>query len=320
MLDKIVSRRTFVGISPFLASGLYSCIKDGNSSDEAIKPLKPVFAAWGGSSTQGVANTVSYPSHLQQIFPERKIENFGLPSQSSLQIAARQGGVPVTLSIDNDKFNGNNSIPVNSISIKLLSTQAHNLPISITGTVKGVKCKLLRIATGAFPKQVESYSLTPLTPSEAVIPKYSFFIPDDAINNRDSLQILWLGRNDLPDFVGVADVIENCIDYIKKPAQFLVIGILNSVFETGNNHIYKSILNLNSILASKYTENYIPATPPTNEEMNAIKYSPTNQDKIEIAANTFPASMRISDGYHLNTIGNLIIATRVAAKIKEKGW
>ncbi|ADB42364.1 hypothetical protein [Spirosoma linguale] len=318
MANYLLSRRSFLSSVALLSTVLEGCTNQSATPVGPSTPTKMRITAWGGSLTQGTGGT-SYPTQLAALFPDRTVNNYGLPGQLARQTAARQGGLPVTLTIQGNRFTGTAAIPVQEISTPLLSTVSHSLPLAATGTVKGVKCKLLRTATGVAPNQVESYTLAPTLISTDEIPPNSLFIPDDAKASRGDIQLLWFGRLDTPNFTGVDVLFEDCVKYITAPAQFLIIGILNAVDEVDNNINYKSIIKFNSMLSVKYGTNYIPSTPPTPEELQAINYTPTQQDLIEIKSNTFPHGMRF-DFIHLNTVGYSIFANRIAARIKEKGW
>lgn len=93
---------------PTLASGL-SLSSGGTSIDATAVPGIPssrrTIVAWGDSLTQG-AGASSGQNYLQQaaaaLPPGRVLLNHGIGGQDVVSIAARQGGMPILLSLDDD--------------------------------------------------------------------------------------------------------------------------------------------------------------------------------------------------------------------------
>lgn len=321
-MSNMLRRRHFIQQLGFLAAGmavigLDSCKKGEEPSTNPDSEIPDTITCWGDSLTAGAGGT-PYPSVVEKVIG-KKVNNYGIGGQKARQIAARQGSIPVTLSIQGNAFAGTAAVKVTSISTELLSTPATNNLQTLKGKVANIPCTLSRTATGTNPNQVESYTLTPASSSNAAIPANSTFIPDNAVESKDHIQILWLGRNDTPVFDGLDTVMDACIAYINDPKYYLVIGVLNSVPEVMGTTVYSRITAYNDILKNKYGSNFIPSTPPTAEEMKAVGFTPSATDTDQINKGAFPSGLRV-DSTHLNTQGYQIIANRVTAKLKEKNW
>ncbi|MEZ0486151.1 hypothetical protein [Fibrella aquatica] len=309
------TRRSFLmGSATLLGTALLdSCI---GTTTELIAPADIV--AWGDSLTQGEGGT-PYPTQLATLLSGRTVKNFGITGQIAQQIAARQGGLPVTITVQGNSFAGTSQVPITTISTQLISTPANGQVYTINGTVAGVPCVMTRSTTGNPPNRVEIYTIAPVTASTASVPAGTQFIPDEAVTNKSAVQLLWMGRNDTR-LAGVVDpLIQASVNYLTAPRKALVIGVLSGRNETATTTEGRTISSFNSMLATTYGDNYVVATPPTDAEMMAIGYTPTDADKASIAAGTWPYDM-YSDSVHLKTAGYQIIANRVAAKLKAKNW
>jgi hypothetical protein len=209
---------------------------------------------------------------------------------------------------------------------EFLSTPLNSEVYSRTGTLAGVKCTIKRTFV---PEVGEHYTVQPLAqtdaepPIEVEIPDDSVFELEDAVRLRTATQILWYGRNDVTRGAGEDDVlsaIKSSVEYIAQPRRYLVLGILPAVPENKGTDSYDRLIALNSRLASLYGESYVAMTPPTDSEMQAIGYTPTEKDLANIELGNFPSGMRPpnkADEIHLNNYGYRIIANRVVQKIKD---
>ncbi len=279
---------------------------------------KGVIAAWGDSLTEGgLGGSTPYPTQLSTLLG-RTVNNYGIDGQKAEQIVGRQGASTVTLSVEGNAFKGTAPVKITAISIPILYTTGADTRM-VNGTVAGVPVTMTRTATGDAANLVETYTLTPRAASTTSVPANSVFTPDDAVASKGSVQILWMGRNDVPALSGVAALIDKAVRYIDAPARFLVIGVPPSLKEPKSSANYKLIDSLNADLAARYPDNYISVMPPTDAEMAAIGYTPTGNDRTDIANGLFPTGMHSND-VHFNTQGYQIIVNRIAARLKEKGW
>lgn len=286
--------------------------KDGGPVATTGTPI----ACYGDSLTDGFGGA-KIPTLLASALPGRIVENYGISGQTAQQIAARQGGQPLLLTLDGNAFAGTTPVKITGLSARVLSTPDSNNTSTLTGRLGGVACTLTRTATGSAPNQIDTYTISPATSTTQAIPANTQFYLASAEKTKVYIQTLWLGRNNLPNLTGVDTLIASCISYLSNPRRFIVIGILNAVGESAA--INTTILAMNALLIKNYPTNFAPSTPPTLAEMAALNYSATAQDLNDIAAGAIPRGMRY-DNLHLNTIGYQLITNRIIALIKSNNW
>ncbi|WP_353722322.1 SGNH/GDSL hydrolase family protein [Dyadobacter sp. 676] len=292
------------------------------------------LAFFGDSLTIGIGASEPYGKWVGDALPGRPVVTDGINGQIALSIAIRQGGVPLTISVAGGKFDGSQPLRVAKLNNEFLSTPLNDRVYTRTGTLVGVKCRITRTFT---PGTGEQYTVEPLvtdegdttsqTPAEPPldkeIPDDSVFELDDAVKLRTATQILWYGRNDIGESKpeeGILAAIKSSVDYIAEPRRYLVLGILPAVVEMKGTDGYNKVMAFNDRLASLYGKNYVPMTPPTDAEMKAIGYTPTEKDLTNIERGNFPSGMRPAnptDEIHLNNYGYQIIANRIVRKIKD---
>lgn len=276
---------------------------------------------FGDSLTAGTGGT-PLATLLRNVMPGRLILGHGIGGQNSAQIAARQGGnpTPVTVSLTGNAFNGVTAVTLTSISNQFLSTQADNTTRYMSGSINGIQCAIARTATGTAPSQVETYTVLPAYSTAVAVAAGSTFIPDDGFNARGNIQVLWMGRNDVPSLTGVAGLVANCVAYLTQPRRYAVIGVLAALGEINGSSNKTAIDAANAQLATAHGAQFIPSTPPTTAEMAAVGYTPTTQDNTDIANGVFPTGMRSDANVHLTTQGYQVFANRLAAVVAANGW
>jgi hypothetical protein len=291
--------------------------------DPVVVPPDPfanadkTLAFIGDSLTLGSGGT-AYGYMVEKLFPGRPVVINAIGGQSAVQIATRQGSLPITVTVEGDAFNGANAIKVSKINTPFLSTEATMTKMERKGTIAGVKSTITRIGTAA-PNRTETYTITPDAASSVAIPADSVFVLEDAVKLKTATQAFWYGRNNVSKPENVASIsscLESSINFLSDPKRFLVLGVLTSSDEVKGTELYERIIAVNEQLAAKYTTHYVTMAPPTEAEMVNAKYVPTAKDKEEIGKGTFPSGMKF-DNFHLNTIGYQIVADRVSAKLKE---
>lgn len=279
---------------------------------------------FGDSLTAGAGgNGQNLPTCLSAYLPTRMVNNWGIGGQTAEQIAARQGGRPVTLSITGGALTANFASAAVVPSTQLLSTPSDNITRYLSGVINGVPATISRIATGGPPSTSETYSIMGAGNANAVtVPSWAPFVPDQGWNARDSIQVLWLGRNNVGVNVSaVPGIVADCVNVVHDPKRVIVIGVLVALGETPGSANGSSIAAVNATLAATYGAAYVPSTPPTVAEMTAVGYTPTTQDNTEIASGVWPTGLHApSDTTHLNGQGYQIFALRVKAALEAKGW
>ncbi|MEO6283030.1 MAG: hypothetical protein ABIN80_18970 [Dyadobacter sp.] len=316
-----MTRDEFLKSCSSLALGSVFCTasaKGGLTAAINAQSTNNSISCFGDSLTAG-AGGVPYSKFLQEAFPSKSIKTFGLGGQNAEQIACRQGGLSIYVTVENNSFAGLNEIGVTHISTPFLSTKASSNTFESAGSIGGVRCTMIRTASGPLNNLTEKYTLKPLSQSSARIDPDSVFAPADSSGTRDDFQILWLGRNDVPRLETVMGVIDSCINHISTPRRFILLGILNGLKETRGTEIHRVINDFNENLKLKYPDNYVSVGPPDQNEILALNFSPTEEDRITMALGAIPGSLR-SDNTHLNVQGYRLVANRILSFFKNTSF
>jgi len=287
--------------------------------------IVPTITCWGDSLTQGTGGT-PFPTYLSYAY-RRLINNYGIGGQKMEQIAQRQGATPIYITLSGNAFSGTTAVSVTAINgvaptniNSPISTPADNTVRYMGGTINGIQCQLTRASSGGPPSTSETYTLKPVGTSSASIPAGSRFYPDDSFNAKNDIQVLWFGRNNVPTLTGLDVIIDNAISVVSRPKRVIVIGVLNAINEPNGNANKIAIDAMNAILSENYPTNFIPITPPTQDEATAVGYGAfTGTDNTEISNGIFPTSFH-TDNVHLNSFGYQVFANRVMKMINDFGW
>lgn len=282
--------------------------------------LTQEIVASGDSLTEGTGSTsgYSYPEQLSTMLGNTLVLKPGIGGQTIEQIASRQGALPIYVTISGNALAGASAVSITSISSNFISGSSTQDRFS-TGILCGVPGVIKRTVVSS----VETYVFLPCNypvNTTKPIPANSIFYPDFSNNWKHSINIFWWARNNVATgLIGLDSIYEKAIDLLESPKRYLIIGVLNASTEPSGTNLYNNIIAFNNILRSKYKGQYIEATPPTVEEMNYIKYTPTTQDNTDIASGFFPTGMR-TDNVHLNNIGYQIFALRAYRGLKSNQY
>ncbi|SKC14897.1 hypothetical protein SAMN05660293_04754 [Dyadobacter psychrophilus] len=333
--DNSFSRRRFFfhsGAAIFTTTLLSSCegiIEDifpksdkaeEKEEEEQVPDRDKTLAFFGDSLTIGAGGTAPYGSIVAAALAGRPVLSDGIVGQVASRIAVRQGGTPLTISIDGNKLNGIKPVKITKLSNSFLSTPTNYDEYSRTGTVGGVRCTIRRTANAELG---ENYTITPAAVSVLDVPEDSEFLLEDASRLKTATQILWYGRNNIGKSDAEDQIIaalDSSIAYITAPARYLVLGVLLGQSDRKDTDNYKQVTAINEKLAAKYGKSFVEMTPPTDAELAEISYSPSDDDRTDLENLNFPRGLRAdvgTDEIHLNDKGYQIIANRVIARIKE---
>jgi len=319
--ENLLNRRRFLHQSgaAILTTALLSSCKGvlddifpgKNSKDQTL-------AFFGDSLTVGAGGTRPYGSVVAEALGNRPVLSDGIVGQVASSIAVRQGGTPLKITIEGNKLNGIQPVKITKLSNAFLSTPINNNDYSRTGYVGGVRCTIRRTFVA---NQGDTYSITPAAISVISVPADSDFLLEDADRLKTATQILWYGRNDIGNGNAETEIItalDKSIAYITSN-RYVVLGVLLATKEIKGTANYTQVTAINAKLATKYGKSFVEMTPPTDEEMTAINYTPSAEDRTDLANLNFPRGLRASasDEIHLNDKGYQIIANRVTKKLKE---
>lgn len=278
---------------------------DGSAPAYPAMPLASI-AAWGDSMTQGVGSTS--PNTYCEILASLTglpVYNGGVGGQTSTQIAARQGGKPLIVSVAGQVIPGTGAaVAVNTISISPLNQNAQ--PQNLTGTIGGAAVKLVR-TNGSSSTDVFTLQQSTATGTDLNCPDGSTLLVDTF--GRDSwVTVIYSGYNGgsiLADTQAMASFLKS----LNK--RFLVLSLPSGAtpYDTSDTKGY------NNSLAAAFPNNFADL-----RSYLVAQYDPSiPQDVIDHGNNIVPSSI-VSSQPHLNAKGQLAQATFVYNQLKTRGW
>ena len=285
---------------------------------EVIPERDKTLAFFGDSLTIGAGGSAPYGKLVGAALQGRPVFSDGIVGQGAASIAVRQGGVPLKISVEGNKLDSIKPLKLTKLSNMFLSTPSRTEEYSRIGTVLGVRSTIRRTSNAG----AETYTITPDTVSMIDIPADSLFLLEEATKLKSATQILWYGTNNIGEPGAEAEILtalESSIAFITAPARYLVLGVLIEADENKGTANYNQAMSINDKLAAKYGEAFVRMTPPTDAELTAISYTPTAEDRTDLANLNFPRGLRAdikTDDIHLNDKGYQIIANRVVEKLK----
>lgn len=295
--------------------------------------ISPTMICWGTSITQGAGSTkgLMFTNLLRRrLRNSRLVFNAGIGGQTSSQIASRQGGRKLEITVSGNAFNGLTPVAVTSISSQCLSTVADTSTRVISGMIETnqggsanlTHCFLKRTSSGG----VETYTLKPAFTNTFAIEPNAVFFPDEGFNHLDSINVFEIGQNNQTStyFTTFLDDLNGCIDQLSRPRRFIVCPILagtRAKMDYGDDGRlqFESSQEINEYLQATYPDNYVSHLPPTEAEMAAINYTPTADDLIDISDGLLPRGFR-ADTIHFNNIGHEFYANRIKAIVDKFNW
>lgn len=273
---------------------------------EAAMAAPLEIAAWGDSLTRGkgvVDESQSYPAVACQMIGDCVAHNFGWGGQGSTQIAARQGGVPLRLSV------AGNAIPAQSMPVAVLDGSVDVLKIagrsrgSLAGSLGGVAGVLETDAAGRW-------SFTRAEPGLAVaLPDPAVFVPDDAAALRGAETWIWAGRNNIRDTDQVLADIAAMVAALGHD-RFLVGEIIPSIEDRPAQVAARRAVNQR--LAAIYGPRFVPLVAALQQAGDG-----SARDAADIARGDIPSSLR-SDHLHLNAAGYAVVAQQFVAALHAR--
>ncbi|MDI3259703.1 MAG: SGNH/GDSL hydrolase family protein [Sinobacteraceae bacterium] len=285
----------------------------------AINPVRYTsIDAWGDSLTAGYGATGNggpYPYRLG-LLVGKSIGNYGIGGQTSTQIAARQGGAPALVTVSGGAIPASGGVSV-TLTVDVLY---HTTGQTLDGTIAGVHGTLSRDPSSG------NYTFTRSTSGSSVaVAQNTPFIPDLGVGSRNSLQLLWLGRNNLTGTQQIQTDVAACVGYLTTYVKsYVVMGVLNSAREIPNTTNYQYIVAVNQTLSNTYGPRFVDIrVPPTAAEMAALNYTPTADDQTDINNDAIPRGMRFNQDpsdVHLNDIGYQLVANRLFKLLTDRGY
>lgn len=297
---------------------------DGTVHIPALDAPGLVTVAGPGIVTVGDSLTASrYGDRLATLLGVPVTTN-GVGGETSAGIAARQGGAPYLM------IPAGGSIPASGPVVVTFETPtgAVSWPLlqgnPLTGMLAGIPGTLSVAKAGAAlthdPGDV--YSFTRATAGAAVpVARPEPFYCDIGASTRDSIQILWPGRNNLADADQIMGDVEAMVAYLRPThKRFLVLSVLTGFGEGIGSTPHTNVTGYNRRAMFRWGRRYL------DMRGYLIRYgltdaglTPTSQDLADMAADTVPASLR-ADAIHLTPAGYQIVAEQIARRLKEMSW
>jgi len=269
------------------------------ADDGATIGANPI-AAYGDSLTEGVGRVLP-----QKIYPiaaaiRLNVLNFpynrGIGGQTSTQIAARQGGRVITVTLSGNEIPASGGVSVTAKNINVL-TAAGAFSGTITGRLGGISGTMSTDASGNW-----TFTRTANGSIVAVSPDTQFFV-DRAISDRTYTQWIFAGDNNIAEPEVVLADIAAMVAYLGH-MRFRVISLLpNATWSAGNLALMTSI---NDALSATYGVRYV-------DGLAALKAANDGspEDLADVAAGFTPRSLRV-DHTHLNDLGYETLGIAVA--------
>jgi lysophospholipase L1-like esterase len=261
------------------------------------------IAAWGDSLTLGfgMARGDDYPSIAAKLLG-RPVENHGIGGQTSTQIAARMGALPVAASIDGGVIPASGPVFL-TLGIDIVLDTAFGAA-EVDGTLCGVHGTLAhRLLVRRFTRS-EAGAATPC-------PAGSAFLPDVGATTHDGTVWLWLGRNGADPGRSIEADVAAAVAALGHD-RYLVAPVLTA--GTDSDATLAAIATINANLQAAYGPRYVDALAAL---LAAGDGSP--EDTADITRGVVPRSLRW-DFVHLTRRGNEIVAAAFADATRALGY
>lgn len=285
----------------------------------------PDITTWGDSLTQANA----WQNRLRELLPGRSIINEGIGSQTSLQIAMRQGGLDAPMEVIGNTIPASGPVTLKQGNSRILLGTNHPAR-STTGTLGGIPGTLSTPGGTADTP----YVFTRTTPgSEVTVPNPVNFYTDSQYVGEDRIVTFYNGRNNTSE--PVWEHIDAMVNRLtSKVKRFLIISTTSSSAEVAGTAGYDKIKNINDKLRAKWGRwedggNFVDLQKHINENaLSIMKLTPTDADKASIAGGALPPQVMIYtaatntyDNLHFSTdTQTKVIAPYIHAALVSKGW
>ena len=263
------------------------------------------ITAWGDSLTLGwgVPQGQDYPTVASLLFsPPRTIENQGIGGQTSTQIAARMGALPVAATLDGGAVPADGPARVGALTINVVFDSAYGRA-KVDGTLCGVQGFLETDPTGVTFIRSSPGVATPCPPA-------SPFVPDADATARSGTAWLWLGRNGADQGHTIEGDVEAAVAWLGHE-RYLVASVLSA--GTDSDAQLSEIAAINLRLRAAHGSHYVDVLGDLLAAGNG-----STEDAADIARGIVPRSLRL-DFVHLTPRGNEIVARALVAATERLG-
>ncbi|OGL23165.1 hypothetical protein A2791_05815 [Candidatus Saccharibacteria bacterium RIFCSPHIGHO2_01_FULL_46_30] len=290
------------------------------ATGDAVPVTAIPIVRWGDSLT---ANWSTRLAPLLAAIGRTGLDNqgFGIGSQKSDQIAARQGGAPARVVTDI-------TIPAASTPVALTpnidilqgTAVAVGSTRSLSVSLMGVKGTLTATNPGTTPW---TYTFTRSTPGYAINVAASTPI-QTGFEYHDHLPIIWTGRNStlLPGAVtAIPALIESMLKNTRQRDRALVLSIPPINTEVTGSANRTTLDAVNAAIRDAFASNFVDVAAWVRDPnvITALGYTLTGQDTTDIANGVTPSQLR-TDTLHLNDAGYNVLNAAIEHEFKSRGY
>ena len=270
----------------------------------------------GDSLTENWGNS-NNNIEIKNAYGVDNVVDIGKGSQTSPQISARQGGVPVLLTVTGGKIPASGSIGV-TVSTNLFYTNASSGTTTQAGTLGGVPGVLQRVKTSG----VYTYTfIRDAAGAEVAVPNPAPFLTGYDWRNR--AMTICIGRNDVLDSTPqqIVDRIRGIIEWNHRdPSQHIVLSIpANRTLDSPGSSGRFALDAVNAAIKAAFPRQWVDWAGylTSTVTLQQVGITPTSQDLIDIADGITPTSFR-GDGLHFNAVAydaiNVLILREMASR------
>lgn len=268
------------------------------------------LACYGDSMTQGSGGGgTNYPAVLDTLVPVT-VANYGIASQQSFEIALRNGGLDVFVTVSGGSIPASGSVVVTVLpALNWRAGSAWSFP----GTLEGVPGVL---AKSAATPAVWTFTRNASGSAVPVRPESRFQSAQQAPAGVG--RIIWVGRNNPTLPQPATDVRAMAAEAQRVGAPYIVLPIFNQESEPSGSSGYTNVMATNAELA-KDPNFYDMRGYMIRNGLADAGISATAADTTAISEDRIPPSL-MSDAIHLNAAGYTVVGKRLAALTAAKGW
>lgn len=262
------------------------------------------IAAWGDSLTLGFGSAPGedYPASAARLM-SRPVANHGIGGQTSTQIAARMGALPVLATVESGMIPASGDVGVAVLSVDVVF-DAQFVPHTVDGTLCGVH--------GALRShQLRRTFLRASASTPVRCQDRSTFRPDIDPATHNGVAWLWLGRNGADAGRAVEQDVAAAVASLGHD-RYLVGSVLTA--GTDGDADRAAIAAMNASLKAAYGPRYVDLL---GDLLASSDGSPG--DTADVASGIVPRSLRI-DFVHLTPRGNAIVARAFVGATERLGF
>lgn len=293
------------------------------------KPKKGFFSYRGSSSIEGVnSGGQDIPFYMNTLIPGTH-RNYGHRGEFSGHFAARQGSVPVLLTLPNNVLPASGSV---NVSAHTFGTTAGNTASVMTGTIRNVPVTLTWAANVWKVNRTTIGTAVNISPQEP-------FVSTEGVASRGDWQLISVPKNDWN--LGTDADVAPSIERLKKmtewintsPTEYLILGTWldgNMTSGAARERVLQASEQVKAYFGNRYLD--IAAFLASDAAFTLAGIPRLAADDAAIAAGTLPPAWSSDPvpaygsypgggiGQHLNPLGYKMCAILAARRTRDFGW